>query len=419
MRKFFLLIHKFITLSYFVFFLFLFYGSFMEQIPDELFVEEGESLDGALMPGLMLKPYSEETDISTITFDNIKNNSVTSFVEENENNRQEMQCCLWGVFPLKNVHVQVIDNESVFASGRLVGIYEQMEGVLVLDEVSFESIEGQVVEPAKGKVCSGDYITAIDGKPVTKKEEIVQILNESKGGFVRVSILRGDEEVEALIQPVQAVDGNYLAGIWVKDDLAGIGTMTYYTSDGEFGALGHGIGDGITENLLSVNDGDLYNMSLQRIDKGKAGTPGQIAGTIYFGNRSHIGHLNNNLNIGIYGQLDQEDFVLYSETDYLYEVAHKQEIEVGNAQIVSEVSGSLKKYDVEITEIDIGTRDENKGIVLKITDEELIDLTGGIIQGMSGSPIIQNGKIVGAITHVFVNDPTQGYGIFIDEMLQR
>ena len=111
--------------------------------------------------------------------------------------------------------------------------------------------------------------------------------------------------------------------------------------------------------------------------------------------------------------------MLYSETDYLYEVAHKQEIEVGNAQIVSEVSGSLKKYDVEITEIDLGTRDENKGIVLKITDEELIDLTGGIIQGMSGSPIIQNGKIVGAITHVFVNDPTQGYGIFIDEMLQR
>ena len=117
--------------------------------------------------------------------------------------------------------------------------------------------------------------------------------------------------------------------------------------------------------------------------------------------------------------LDDEDYTAYSETDHLYEAAHKQDIEIGSAQIISEVSGELKAYDVKITEVDLGTKDENKGIVLQITDDELIELTGGIIQGMSGSPIIQNGRIIGAVTHVFVNDPTQGYGIFIENMLER
>lgn len=419
MRKFFLLIHKSIMLSYFVLMMCMLYGNFMEQIPDELFVEEGEDMDDILMPGLSLKFLDNEDDISSLTFNDIKGNSVKSFAQNDNSKEGEMTCLLWGIFPIKTVHVQTIDDKSVFASGRLVGIYEHMDGVLVLDEVSFKNDCGTVVEPAKDKVMKGDYITAIDGKLVKTKEEIAELVNSGKGGFMRFSILRGEEEIETLIQPEKSSDGNYLAGIWIKDDLAGIGTVTYYTSNGEFGALGHGIGDGVTENLLSVKDGDLYNMSLQKIEKGEVGTPGQISGTIYFGNDSHIGHLSNNLNIGIYGELDNEDYVAYSEVDNLYEVAHKQEIEVGKAQIICEVSGKLRNYDIEIKEVDLGTKDKNKGIVLKVTDPDLIEITGGIIQGMSGSPIIQNGKIVGAITHVFVNDPTQGYGIFLEEMLEK
>lgn len=419
MRKFFYFFHKSAVLTYFVCLLFLFYGSFMEQIPDEIFVERGDSLDGILMKGLSLRENSTDREFSTLTFGDIKSNTVTSFIEDGNVSGQTMGCYLWGVFPIKDVHVQLVEGESVFASGRLVGIYEQMKGVLVLDSVSFENQNGEVVEPAKGAIRGGDYITAVDGQEVNSKEDIVKLVDSAKGEYMRFSILRGNEESEVLIQPQKSSEGSYLAGIWIKDDLAGIGTMTYYTIDKEFGALGHGIGDGVTENLLSVHDGDLYNMSLQRIDRGMAGKPGQVAGTIYFGSKSHIGHLDNNLNIGIYGTLDDEDYTAYSETDHLYEAAHKQDIEIGSAQIISEVSGELKTYDVKITEVDLGTKDENKGIVLQITDDELIELTGGIIQGMSGSPIIQNGRIIGAVTHVFVNDPTQGYGIFIENMLER
>lgn len=419
MRKFFYFIHKSAVLTYFVCLLFLFYGSFMEQIPDEIFVEKGDSLDGILMKGLSLRENSTDREFSTLTFGDIKSNTVTSFIEDGNVSGQTLGCYLWGVFLIKDVHVQLVEGESVFASGRLVGIYEQMKGVLVLDSVSFENQNGEVVEPAKGAIRGGDYITEVDGQEVNSKEDIVKLVDSAKGEYMRFSILRGNEESEVLIQPQKSSEGSYLAGIWIKDDLAGIGTMTYYTIDKEFGALGHGIGDGVTENLLSVHDGDLYNMSLQRIDKGVAGKPGQVAGTIYFGSKSHIGHLDNNLNIGIYGTLDDEDYTAYSETDHLYEAAHKQDIEIGSAQIISEVSGELKTYDVKITEVDLGTKDENKGIVLQITDDELIELTGGIIQGMSGSPIIQNGRIIGAVTHVFVNDPTQGYGIFIENMLER
>ena len=344
--------------------------------------------------------------------------------------------------------------EGVYACGRLTGIYEQTEGVLVVNTTEVTDEDGKKVNPADKKVKCGDYILSVNGRTVADKEELSEavndimkeydqshedksstvesqkeILNENKSDnseikseinkrTVKIKFLRGGEEMSADIAPVRMDDGRYYMGIWVKDDLAGIGTITYYTKDGRFGALGHGIGDGTQSgNLLYANSGDLYSMKLTKIKKGKAGTPGEIGGVVYFGKKSHIGTLDCNSNLGIYGQLDSDELSEYAAEDTYYPVAGKDEIHTGSAQMISEISGKLEKYNLEITNVDKKATDTNKGMELKVTDERLIELSGGIVQGTSGSPIIQDGKIIGAVTHVFVDDPTGGYGICIDEML--
>ena len=333
--------------------------------------------------------------------------------------------------------------EGVYACGRLTGIYEQTEGVLVVNTTEVTDEDGKKVNPADKKVKCGDYILSVNGRTVADKEELSEVVNDIMKEYdenldeslkdksnedkikseinkrtVNIKFLRGGEEMSADIAPVRMDDGRYYMGIWVKDDLAGIGTITYYTKDGRFGALGHGIGDGTQSgNLLYANSGDLYSMKLTKIKKGKAGTPGEIGGVVYFGKKSHIGTLDCNSNLGIYGQLDSDELSEYAAEDTYYPVAGKDEIHTGSAQMISEISGKLEKYNLEITNIDKKATDTNKGMELKVTDERLIELSGGIVQGTSGSPIIQDGKIIGAVTHVFVDDPTGGYGICIDEML--
>ena len=324
--------------------------------------------------------------------------------------------------------------EGVYACGRLTGIYEQTEGVLVVNTTEVTDEDGKKVNPADKKVKCGDYILSVNGRTVADKEELSEAVNDIMKQYdesnddkikseinkrtVKIKFLRGGEEMSADIAPVRMDDGRYYMGIWVKDDLAGIGTITYYTKDGRFGALGHGIGDGTQSgNLLYANSGDLYSMKLTKIKKGKAGTPGEIGGVVYFGKKSHIGTLDCNSNLGIYGQLDSDELSEYAAEDTYYPVAGKDEIHTGSAQMISEISGKLEKYNLEITNIDKKAADTNKGMELKVTDERLIELSGGIVQGTSGSPIIQDGKIIGAVTHVFVDDPTGGYGICIDEML--
>ena len=347
-----------------------------------------------------------------------------------------------------------ISVEGVYACGRLTGIYEQTEGVLVVNTTEVTDEDGKKVNPADKKVQCGDYILSVNGRTVADKEELSEAVNdimkqydesnEDKSGTVesqkeiinenksdsskikteinkrtvKIKFLRGGEEMSADITPVRMDDGRYYMGIWVKDDLAGIGTITYYTKDGRFGALGHGIGDGTQSgNLLYANSGDLYSMKLTKIKKGKSGAPGEIGGVVYFGKKSHIGTLDCNSNLGIYGQLDSDELSEYAAEDTYYPVAGKDEIHKGSAQMISEISGKLEKYNLEITNIDKKATDTNKGMELKVTDDRLIELSGGIVQGTSGSPIIQDGKIIGAVTHVFVDDPTGGYGICIDEML--
>ena len=301
-----------------------------------------------------------------------------------------------------------INVEGVYACGRLTGIYEQTEGVLVVNTTEVTDEDGKKVNPADKKVQCGDYILSVNGRTVADKEELSEAVNDIMKEYderhedesneykstVNIKFLRGGEKMSADITPVRMDDGRY------------------------YRALGHGIGDGTQSgNLLYANSGDLYSMKLTKIKKGKSGAPGEIGGVVYFGKKSHIGTLDCNSNLGIYGQLDSDELSEYAAEDTYYPVAGKDEIHIGSAQMISEISGKLEKYNLEITNIDKKATDTNKGMELKVTDERLIELSGGIVQGTSGSPIIQDGKIIGAVTHVFVDDPTGGYGICIDEML--
>ena len=209
----------------------------------------------------------------------------------------------------------------------------------------------------------------------------------------------------------------YKIGIWVRDDSQGIGTLTFITKDGKFGALGHGISDVDTGKLLGSINGILYKADIWGIKKGKNGSPGGLLGSISYEKNKEYGTINSNTNHGIFGQANE---MLINECTFEYmDIGLKQDVKKGKAIIRCTVDGTIKDYEIEIIKVDYSNSHRNKGMVIEITDEELLDKTGGIVQGMSGSPIVQNGKIIGAVTHVFINNSTKGYGIFIENMLKH
>ena len=316
------------------------------------------------------------------------------------------------------VSVSKAERQIVYPSGKIVGIYTECDGVFVIDTCEIESSDSEFINPAGDAVRTGDYILAINGVELEEKEDLIEAVEDSNGKELKLTIARGDAIIVNSVTPVLAKNGKYMLGVWVKDDLAGVGTLTYVTADGDFAALGHGMGNGENNDLLSVKGGDVYVSNIIGIEKGVKGDPGEVKGVIYYGLVNHLGILNENSGKGIYGNMDDEDMSRFVSEDNAYEVGSKQSIQVGPAQIISEISGERKVYDIEITYVDYLATNSHKGLHIQVTDPELLELTGGIIQGMSGSPIIQNGKLIGAVTHVLINDPTKGYGIFIDEMME-
>ena len=232
-----------------------------------------------------------------------------------------------------------------------------------------------------------------------------------------LTIRRNEEEMNVKITPVETEPEEYKLGIWVKDDIQGIGTLTYLTEDMHFGALGHGITDTDTGELLNSCGGSLYDTNILEIIKGERGTPGEISGMITYSERHVRGQIFSNTAAGIFGVANQK--LCNEVSKEAVEVAFKQEIIKGPAYIRSSVSGELKDYQIIIQEIRLNEDDVNKGMIFQVVDPELLELTGGVIQGMSGSPILQNGKLIGAVTHVFIQDSTRGYGIFVENMMQH
>ena len=307
--------------------------------------------------------------------------------------------------------------ETVLLGGMPVGIYMETDGVMVLSTESMKGVDGEEYEPAAGLVQSGDYIMAVNGEAVTGKAELLDAVEHLDSGNVVLTIQRGEETMDIRIRPVECGPDEYKLGIWVRDNVQGLGTITFVTGQSRFGALGHGIHDVDTNVLMSVDSGALYKTSIQDILKGQNGNPGTMEGIIVYNNYNILGSIDKNTEAGIYGTVDRID-ELFDEQIPI-ETASTDEIETGSATIRCFVDNELKEYEIQVTDIDRSESEINKGLVIQVTDPELLEKTGGIIQGMSGSPIIQNGKLIGAVTHVFVQDSTKGYGIFIENMLNQ
>lgn len=328
-----------------------------------------------------------------------------------------MQVKLFGLITVKEVNVTVKEPESVIACGIPVGIYIETDGILVVDIGNVNTNDGKTVAPAKGILAPGDYITEIDGKKITNKNELVTGILENENDYIDLTIDRGGQILHEKIKPAKDTEGLNKIGVWIRDDCQGLGTLTYISEDKEFGALGHAICEENTGRVVSLNDGKLYTAKIWSIIKGKSGDPGEVVGSINYGDNTYLGDITENTVIGIYGTSVDN---VYAYVDEVYmKTAYKQDVKTGPAIVRTFVSGEIKDYDIYIKDLSYAEKDRNKGITFCVTDEDLLEITNGIVQGMSGSPILQNGKVVGAVTHVLVDEPDMGYGIFIENMLEH
>ncbi len=312
---------------------------------------------------------------------------------------------------------EAISDNTVLLGGMPVGIYMETDGVMVLNTEEIEGIDGQEYEPAGHLVKAGDYITGFNNQEIHNKKELLKALENLDDDEVVLTLRRDEEKLDVKLEPVESSPNEYKLGIWVRDNVQGLGTITFLNEKSRFGALGHGIHDADTNVLMNIADGSLYKTSIQSIKKGENGIPGSMEGIIVYNGYNRLGTIDKNTDAGIYGTVDKIDGVF--EEQIPIETASKEEIEIGKATMRCFVDNQIQEYDIEVTDIDTSEKEINKGLVIQVTDEALLEKTGGIIQGMSGSPIIQNGKLIGAVTHVFVQDSTKGYGIFIENMLKE
>lgn len=320
---------------------------------------------------------------------------------------------LFNVIPVKSAHVSVSQREYVAVGGNVFGIRLYTDGVIVVKTDSVETADGTVNPSKAAGLKTGDAIRKINGQTVCRNEEVAQILASSGGAAVDMEVVRGETVFHVDFKTaLSSTDGKYRAGLWVRDSTAGIGTMTFYDPDtGIFGGLGHAVCDVDTGELMPLSDGDIVEAKITGCYKGSSGSPGELCGTF---NSDAIGDLLANGVTGVYGRLYQPDTSVKTVP-----VALSREVQTGPAQILATIDGTEPQYyDVEIKRTYSNDSGEQKNMVIEVTDSELIEKTGGIVQGMSGCPIIQNGMFVGAVTHVLLNDPLQGYAIYAENMLK-
>lgn len=304
-------------------------------------------------------------------------------------------------------------DKTLVPIGKTVGVKLFSDGVMVIG-VSEINANGKEVSPARdGGLAPGDIITHVNSSEIENTAQLVSIINGSDGEELSVRAMRDGLEMELGITPALS-DGGYRLGAWIRDSIAGIGTMTFYDPDsGTFGALGHGVNDVDTSQLVPLESGVIMHSSILSVKKGKNGTPGELRGS--FDITKNVGTITKNTDYGIFGNAPKE---IVEGT--AMPIAEKSEIHEGKATILSNINGDeVKEYEIEIIKQFPERSESTRNMMIRVTDKELLSATGGIVQGMSGSPIIQDGKLIGAVTHVLIGDPTRGYGIYIENMLNK
>lgn len=360
---------------------------------------------------------SDDENILNINNKPSKNNeninlNETVYLKSNKEGSVNMKVSLMGI-PLKNVTVSVLPNMELIPSGDSVGVRIDTQGVMVLGLGSVVGEDGKEYEPSKNILEPGDMILKINNQEIDSKETLINCIENNN--VLNMEIKRDNQIKNIVVNCIKGEDGKNKIGVWVRDSTQGIGTLTYINPTTKtFGSLGHGIVDVDTKEIMEVKDGKIMKSNIVDIKKGEKGTPGELVGSIK--KDEEIGIITNNTNVGIYGKITNDDFIYNKKS---IPIGLKDSVEIGPAKILCNIKDNLiEEYNIEVESINKYNIDNSKSMVIKITDKRLLDKTNGIIQGMSGSPIIQNGKIIGAVTHVFVNEPSKGYGIFIENMLE-
>ncbi len=316
---------------------------------------------------------------------------------------------LFGIIPIKNVKATIVEPTDLIVGGYPFGVKLFTDGVIV---TGFEDSQSEG-SPYSCGVRIGDIITHVNGKAVESNEQFSRVISASQGCELSLSIVRGEAPLTVSVTPHRSSDGSYKLGLWVRDSTAGIGTVTFVDpQSGVIAGLGHGICDVDTGILLPLYSGSLVGAKIQGIVKGQKGDPGELLGS--FEENIQLAALYKNSDVGIFGTMYEKSSLA---TEKCHPVGKQTEVKTGAAHILCDLGDGTKRYEIDITKI-MGTgQTSNKNMLITVTDQSLLDKTGGIVQGMSGSPIIQDGKLIGAVTHVLINDPTKGYGIFIENML--
>ncbi len=390
------------------------YVTNITSIPDNIILFQGERLNIPTLVGVSLKSNNQIEKEQTVQ-------TSSSILEANTDKigKLNFKLNLFGRIPLKEVSVNVIPKTSVVPLGNTVGLRLYTSGVLVVGMSEIEGNDHKKYKPYENTgIEEGDMIVEVANKEVTCTADLLTNVNNSNGKDINIIYVRNGKSIETSITPIKAQDNKYKLGLWVRDAAAGVGTVSFYEpATRTFAALGHGIQDIDTEQLLDIAKGDFITTKIVSIVKGEKGNPGKIQGSIE--NSTVIGEVYKNTEFGVYGKLSNISALNINIKNAL-EVATRDEIQTGPAKIRCTLEDNkTQEYSIEIERIYKNNNENNKSMLVKVTDEELIKKTGGIIQGMSGSPIIQNNKVVGALTHVLVNDPQKGYGVFADLMIKQ
>ena len=326
---------------------------------------------------------------------------------------------LWGYIPIKSIKIEAVPTRRVVVGGHSIGVFLQSRGIIVVGFAPIIGSNGDKLYPAKDQgIEIGDLILKVDGQTVSTENELAGAIDIKKQIGVQLTINRRGKNIVIPMKPVHCQETDrYRIGLYVRDGVVGVGTLTFWDPNSrQYAALGHIIVDADTKQGISVLKGKVMSASIQTVKPGRPGWPGEKIG-IFNDKGAVMGNITKNSPYGIFGQMDKE--LNNPLSQYTMEVAYAHQVKKGKAQIMTVVNGEdIEKFDIEIEKV-YSPRQNGKDMIIKVTDPRLLSLTGGIIQGMSGSPIIQDNRLVGAVTHVFLNDPQTGYGIFMDNILSE
>ena len=385
------------------------YILFITNFPNNIIIFEGEKVNLKTIFGISLQSENEVINASSTDTEKLSEEIGTTRISLN----------IFNKIPVKEVSIDVIPKTKVIPVGNVAGVKLYTSGVLIVGMSEIQGEDQKNYKPYENTdIKEGDTIIKINDTEITSTEDLIQTVNNSKGNELEIEYMRNQNIKECSITPVKTGEDEYKLGLWVRDSAAGVGTVTFYEpSTKSFAALGHGIMDIDTEQLIDIASGEFVTTKILNITKGEDGLPGKIQGTV--ANQNKIGTIAKNTKFGIYGKVDNLSSLNIDSSKEM-EVALREEIKTGKAAILCSLeNGKVEEYEIEIEEIYKENNYDNKSMKIKITDQDLLNRTNGIIQGMSGSPIIQNGKFIGAVTSVLVNNPHEGYAIFGDLMIKQ